>query len=144
MSPYCIWCSDAAPRIEKYKKVKNLISVKIVKNATWIGDIEVGYSVRAQKCHSAQPLLPICFEWLIFISTQKNFKGTFFPLFSGALTLLKLNYLYLFIIINHPRFIRCLIADQLAGFYMSLFLNVKGTSDGATAKHVLLISNLLL
>ena len=42
----------------------------------------------------------------------------------------------------------CVIANQLTGFYMSLFITVKGTSDGMTdfdfvgkAKHILLISN---
>ena len=64
---------SAAHRVEKYKKVENLISVKIAKNATWIGDIEVGCPVRDQKCHSAQVLVPFCFEWLIFI-----FKKIFF------------------------------------------------------------------
>ena len=51
-------------------------------------------------------------------------------------------------IINYPRFIMCVIANQLTGFYMSLFITVKGTSDGMTdfdfvgkAKHILLISN---
>ena len=53
-------------------------------------------------------------------------------MYSGALTLLKLSYLYLLIIINYLRFIRCVIANQLTDFYMSLFLNVKGTSGGTT------------
>ena len=70
---FCVWWLDAAPRIEKHKKVRNLISVKIVKNATWIGDIEVGCPVRALKCHSAQLLVPLFFKWLIFISTYIYF-----------------------------------------------------------------------
>ena len=34
--------------------------------------------------------------------------------------------------INYPRFIRCVIANQLTDFYMSLFLTVKDTSNGTT------------
>ena len=88
--------------------------------------------MRAQKCHSAQLLVP-------FVSNDSSlspkifFLKHVFSLYSGALTslaLLKLNYLHLLIVINYPNFIRCVIANQLTGFYMSLFLTVKGTSDG--------------
>ena len=60
------------------------------------------------------------------------FKGTFFTLYSGALTLLKLNYLHLLIIINYLRFITCVIVNQLTLLYRLLFLAVKGTPDGTT------------
>ena len=56
--------------------------------------------------------------------------GTFWT--PPILNRVKLNYLYLFIIINYPHFIRWVIANQLTGFCMSLFLTMKGTSDGMT------------
>ena len=50
------------------RKLRTLFLWKSLKNATWIGDIEMDCPVRAQKCHSAQLLVPFWFEWFIFIS----------------------------------------------------------------------------
>ena len=64
--------------------------------------------------------------WCLFLLNDSSlsphkfiFKTMFFPLYSGAFTLLNLHYLYLLIIINYPRSTRCVIANQLTSFYMS-------------------------
>ena len=64
----------------------------------------------------------------LYLHINLFLKARFSPVFR-CFTLLKLNYLYLLIIINYPRFIRCVIANQLTGFYMPLCFTVKGTSD---------------
>ena len=71
------------------------------------------------------PKVPFCtaLGTLLFLMTQiylhKNF--TF-----QSTTLLKLNYLYLLIIINYPYFIRCVTANQVAGLchYFLLFVTI--------------------
>ena len=62
--------------------------------------------------------LPFWFEWLYSSPQKFTFQSTLYPCIHKLL----LNYLYLLIIFNYPCFIRCvIIANQLTGFYMSLF-----------------------
>ena len=63
-------------------------------------------------------ILPFWFEWLYSSPQKFTFQSTLYPCIHKLL----LNYLYLLIIFNYPCFIRCvIIANQLTGFYMSLF-----------------------
>ena len=63
-------------------------------------------------------ILPFWFEWLYSSPQKFTFQSTLYP----CIHTLLLNYLYLLIIFNYPCFIRCvIIANQLTGFYMSLF-----------------------
>ena len=94
-----------------------------------------GLSCESPKVPSCTVLGALLFRMTHLYLHKNFFKSTFLSLYSGALTsltLLKLNYIYLFIIINYPHFIKCVIANQLTGFYISLFLTVKGTSNGMT------------
>ena len=125
---------------ETLKILRTFILWKIVKTTTWI---EVSCPVTVQKCYFALLLVPFCSEWLVLSPQKFTFQNRF-------LTLLKLDYLYFLITINYPRFIGCVIANQLTGFYMPLFFTVKGTSKQTLiiqafsfvgkAKQVLLIS----
>ena len=95
-----------------------------------------GYRGRLS-CESPKVAFCTALSALLFRMTHLYLQKFFFQkyvfsLYSGALTsltLLKLNYLHLFIIINYPHFIRCVITNHLIGFYMPLFLTVKGNSD---------------
>ena len=67
----------------------------------------------------------------LYLHINLFLKARFSPV-SRCFILLKLNYLYLLIIINYPRFVRYVIANQLTGFYMPLCFTVKGTSNNMT------------
>ena len=95
-------------------------------------DIEVGCTVRAQGVIPHSSWCPFVLSYSSLSPHKFVFKSIFFSLCSGALTLLKLNYLYLLIIINDPCFIRYVIVNQVTDFYMSLILTVKGTSGSTT------------
>ena len=104
-----------------------------MRNATWIGGYWGEFS-----CEN--PKVPFCtaFGALLIRMTdlylRKNifFKALFFLCIHGLWPFLNLIiYLILLVIINYPRFIRRVNANQMTFFYMSLSFTVKGTSEQA-------------
>ena len=116
LSPFCVWWLDAAPKIENHKKVTNIVSVRNCKKCYASREI----SSRAVPW-KPKSTIPHC-SWPHFVSNDSylspqklSFSKHVLP---PVFTLLKLNYLYLFIINNYPCLIRCVPANQLAGFYI--------------------------
>ena len=103
------------------KNLRTLFLWEIVKNATWKGRYRVELSCENPKVLFCTALGALLFRMnQIYLHKKFTFQST---------TLLKLNYLYLLIIIKYPQFIRCLTANQVTDCYMSLFFTVKGTSE---------------
>ena len=83
LSPFCICWLDAAPKIVKHMKVKNVNSVRNCKKCYVNRGMLSWSALWGPKCHSALLLMHFCFEWLIFISTKNCFSGhVFFPVFT--------------------------------------------------------------
>ena len=109
LNPFCVRWLDAVSKIEKQQqqqqqqqKVKKLISVRNFKKCYRNRSILRCCLVRSQERYYALLFVPFCFKWLTFIFTKNLFSKQVFLLYSRTLTVLKLNYyIILLIIINY-------------------------------------------
>ena len=119
-------------RCPKDRETKKVFMLIYVKNCKKRSTRKWGYCGELP-CEGPQVLFgtplgaPFCFERRTFVSTKTYFSKHVPPLY--PLTLPKPNYLYLHIVINHPRFIRRTNAYEMTGFCTSLIFTVKGISE---------------